>query len=533
MTNDSSNVAAVLRSFVVYGVCALLAIIVGVMMTNPLTYGSLGFMAFLCAFLFLPILLRWHHPLMIFAWNTPIVLFFIKGSPQLALAMIVLSLAVSVTERALGQRKFISAPQIAWPLIFLIGVVAITAKLTGGLGLKAFGSDVYGGKKYVFLIIGILGFFALAARPIPKKRARTYVTLYFGLAFIGCIGDLYQITPSVLHPIFWFIPPTVIDPNGFDIGTTRLTSTGWAATGLINALIACYGLRGIFRPDKLWRPALLLISIVLVFLGGFRSALIMTFATIGLQFFLEGLHRTKAMVFAVIFGLACAGVIIPFAHKLPFTFQRTLAFLPRSVITLNPMARMDAQASLDWRVDMWDALLPEIPKHLLLGKGYAISMEDYAVMGRNSAFREVDAAEQALALSSDYHNGPLSVILPFGIWGVIAFLWFTAASLWVMYRNYRYGDPELQTLNTFLFTIYAVHMFHFYIIFGDISSGMAIFTGLLGLSVAINRGVCRVPVKQVEPTIRFRAPDPARSLAPRPAFQSNGGSSPGSFRPRR
>jgi len=27
-------------------------------------------------------------------------------------------------------------------------------------------------------------------------------------------------------------------------------------------------------------------------------------------------------------------------------------------------------------------------------------------------------------LAGDYHNGPLSVIIPFGVFGVIAFVWF-------------------------------------------------------------------------------------------------------------
>ncbi len=178
MNNDPASIAAALRNIAVYAVCVVLAIVIGVLMTNPLTYSSLGFVGFLCAVLFLPVLLRWHHPLMIFCWNTPIVLFFIKGSPKLVLGLITVSLAFSIMERALNQRRFINVPQIAWPLLCMIGVVGITAKLTGGIGLHAFGSDVYGGKKYVFLIVAILGYFALVARPIPPEKARLYVTLY-------------------------------------------------------------------------------------------------------------------------------------------------------------------------------------------------------------------------------------------------------------------------------------------------------------------------------------------------------------------
>lgn len=515
MRNDSANVAALLRALAVYGVCGVLAIIIGVLMTNPMTYSALGFVGLVFAVLLLPVLLRWHHPIMIMTWGMPVSLFFIKGSPRLCLAMIFLSLVVSITERAVSQKRFIRVPQITWPLLFLLGVIVFTAKLTGGVGLRAFGSDVYGGKKYVFLVVGILGYFALTARAIPAKQARLFVMLYFLGGAINCIGDFASIAPSFLLPVFWVIPPQFYDPGDFQIGVTRLTGTAWGATAVINALIAYYGLRGIFLSGRWWRPAVFLVSLVLIFLGGFRSALVGTFAIILLQFFLEGLHRTKLMPFLVIFAIGSAVAVFPLASKLPFTFQRTLAFLPKEWIHLSPDARLSAEASTDWRIDMWEALLPEIPPHLLLGKGYAITMEDYQYMGVNSAFHAIDPSQQGLALANDYHSGPLSVILPFGIWGVIGVVWFFSAGMWVMYRNYRYSAPEMRILNTFLFTIYVISVVSFIVIFGDLSSGMADFTGLLGLSISVNRGVHRAPAKS---DVRVNMPFKSRAL--QPAFQA-------------
>jgi len=521
MTNDPANIAALLRTLIIYAVCVVLAIIIGVLMTNPLTYSSLGFVGVMCAVLFLPILLRWHHPLMIICWNAPVSCFFLKGDPKLFLVMIALSFTVSIVERALNQRHFLSVPQVTWPLIMMIVVVVITAKLTGGIGLKAFGSDVYGGKKYVFLGMAIVGYFALVARPIPPEKARRYVTLFFLVGAISFIGDFYSILPGFFHPLFWLIPPSVFTASGtFEVGTTRLVNTGWAAVAVTSALIAAYGLRGIFLSGKLWRPAVFFICIVLVGFGGFRSALVLVGSTVILQFFLEGLHRTRLALVFIIGSLACAAALVPLAPKLPYTFQRTLAFLPRSLVHLSPAARMEAESSLQWRIDMWDALLPQIPRHLLLGKGYAISMEDAQLMGNDTTFQSIDASQQSLALSGDYHNGPLSVILPFGLWGVIAFGWFLIASNWVMYRNFRYGDPSLQTLNTFLFTTYIIATMDFLFLFGSLADGMAGFAGVLGLSVCINRGVCRIPAQvassKLPVNIRFGN---VRSR-PRPALQN-------------
>ncbi|HTV39358.1 MAG TPA: O-antigen ligase family protein [Candidatus Sulfotelmatobacter sp.] len=515
MNNDPASVAAALRSLVVYAVCAVIAIIIGVLMTNPMTYSTMGFMAVLCVVLVIPILIKWHRPLMIACWCTPIVAFFIKGSPTLPLVMIALSLTASCVERAMGQKRFISVPQITWPLVFLIGVVAITAKLTGGIGLRAFGSDVYGGKKYVFLIVAILGYFAVSARPIPVEQARKYVILYFAGSLLCVVQDFFPVTPGFLHPIYWLIPPAAYSFNGpFQLGVTRLSGTGFAAVSAVNIMLIRYRLRGIFLSGKMWRPVAFFIFCILIFMGGFRSAIIGTAITLTLLFFVEGLHRTRLLPFVIIFALAGAAGMFALGSKLPYTFQRALCFLPESVVHLSSDARASADASWQWRVDMWKALLPQIPKHLVVGKGYAISVEDFQTeMGAGAAVRSIDPAQQALALSSDYHNGPLSVILPFGIWGAIGMVWFLLAGLWIMHRNYRYSIPELQGVNTFLFVAFIVTTISFY--GGSMANSMGGFTGLLGLSVAINRGVCRVPIR-VRQTVPFIKRPPREGLQPGP-----------------
>lgn len=516
MNNDPANVAAALRSLVVYAACAIIAIIIGVLMTNPMTYTSLGFIGVLCAVLFIPILIKWHRPLMIVSWYMPVMMFFIKGDPNLFLVMITVSLTATIVERAMGQKRFFHVPQITWPLVCLIGVVAVTAKLTGGLGLRAFGSEVYGGKKYIFLIVAILGYFAIASSPIPPEKARRYVFLYFAGGFLSVIQDFYPVMPHFLHGIYWLIPPLFYSfTDQFQVGVTRLAGTGTFGSAVTNVLIACYGLRGIFLSGKLWRPVVYFIAVILIFLGGFRSAIISAAAIFLILFFLEGLHRTRLLPFLVIFALLIVGLIIPLGSKLPFTFQRALAFIPPSVLHLRTDARASADDSWQWRVLMWKSLEPQIPKHLLLGKGYAISPEDFqAEMGAGAAVQSIDPAQQALALSSDYHNGPLSVVLPFGIWGVIAVVWFLAGSVWVTYRNYRYSAPELRTLNTFLFAAYAWTIVAFY--GGSLATNMNALTGLLGLSVAINRGVCRKPAEQPK-NIAFSMPPNRRGLRPAPA----------------
>ncbi len=205
--NNINNSSALFRSLIVYAVCVPMAVFVGWTLTNPLDYQSIGFIGVLTALLAFPLLMKWHYPLLIFSWACPVSLFFLPGHPNLFLPMVLASLSISVVERILNKEQpFLPSGGVRWPLIALLGVVIITAELTGGFGFRSMGSNVYGGKKYATLIIGILSFFAITARPIPKKYANLYITLYFAGSFVFFLMDLYPIIPEPLHFIYLLIP---------------------------------------------------------------------------------------------------------------------------------------------------------------------------------------------------------------------------------------------------------------------------------------------------------------------------------------
>jgi O-Antigen ligase len=430
------------------------------------------------------------------------------------LPMMALSLGISVLQRALNRdMRFIRVPQITLPLVLMVVVAAVTAKFTGGIGLHALGSEVMGGKKYVYLLAGILGYFALTARRIPPQDAGLYVALFFLPACANAISDLVSRLPGPFYWIYLILPA---NPYVFqDSGMLRLGGVSAAAVALFTYMLVRYGIRGIFLSGKWWRPVMLGLAFTGVFFGGFRSFVILCALIFAVQFFLEGLHRTRLLLVFGFTAMLAAVLCVPLADKLPRTFQRALSFLPLK--NIDPIARAEAQASLGWRIQMWTALLPEVPRHLLLGKGYAITEEDYEMMGP-TAFREADPSQQGLALSGDYHNGPLSVILPFGIWGVIAFLWFLIAGWWALHHNYRYGDPALRTINTALFALFIAKVIYFFFVFGALAGDMVILGSYVGLSVALNGGVSRRPAKAHAPQLIKGSPSPLVPSRLQPAF---------------
>jgi hypothetical protein len=523
---NNVNPSALLRTLVVYAFCVPLAMLVGYLLADPFQQVSMMFGAAIVAVLIFPLLMKWHYPLLILSFGMPVTLFFLPGRPSLFLAMVAASLTISVAERILDRnQRGLSVPSVRWSLLAFLAVVYVTAKLTGGFGLRSMGSDVYGGKKYIFLIIGILTFFAVAARPIPKKQANLYITLYFVGGFLSVIGDLFPLVPSPLRFIYLVIPPINAsggDMGGVILGQTRLAGVAGAAAALFYWMLARHGFRGNFLTGKIWRPLTVGVAFCLIFLGGFRSAVIGAVLVAGLIFFLEKLHRTGAILVVLMGGVLGGALLVPLAPHLPSTFQRARAFLPLDISTT---ARMDAEDSTQWRINMWTALLPQVPKYLLLGKGYAFSQETFnESMGQDAMFHSaIDAADNPLALSSDFHSGPLSVVLPMGIWGVLVWLWFWTAGFIVIWRNYHYGDPDLRHINMFLYAFFIEKCIMFLFIAGSMVDDVGAFAGVIGLSVAFNHGVRRRPAAAAfYPAAPPRPALGRQAVPPRPALPAAG-----------
>jgi O-antigen ligase len=136
-----------------------------------------------------------------------------------------------------------------------------------------------------------------------------------------------------------------------------------------------------------------------------------------------------------------------------------------------------------------------------LGKGYLINANDLA-MGYESQMRGLGSQWETAALAGDYHNGPLSLVIPLGGLGVLAFVAFLVAGGRALYLNYRNGIPELKIVNRFLLAYFCVRIFHYVVIFGSFYLDLFVFTGLVGLSLSLNGGVQKsAPEPETEPVV--------------------------------
>jgi hypothetical protein len=486
-----------LRSLVIWMLCLPLAIFLGYTLATPDDMGSFTVIVIVIGTLLSPLLLKYHHPLLVLSWNMSLIIFVLPGRPPLWMPLTLVTLVIATLQYAMKpEMKFIYVPSILWPLAALVLIVLITLRLTGGTGFQVLGSGVYGGRRYATLILAILGYFALTTRRIPLEKAGFYVFLFFMGGITMVVGDLAGIISPSFNFVFLMFPVENITALTNDVmGPTaigRWFALSWMSVSVFAAMLSYYGLKGtLFDLKRPWRAIVLLTFMVVGLFGGFRSVLILFMLTMLIQFFAEGMMHAKYAIPAFL-ALVLGGVLVAgFSSDLPPMVQRSMAFLP---IDIDPLIRMDAQVSIDWRIKMWQDMIPDIPKYLIVGKGYAINPNELEMTrftpGLNS---------EASQLSSDFHNGPLSVLLAFGIFGSAAFLWFLVAAFRVLYANYRYGNPLLSRYNTFLLSFFLARVVFFLTIFGSLYSDMAYFTGLLGLSVSLNGGVAKKPAPVVAP----------------------------------
>ena len=479
----------------IYSIALPAAIGVGYLLATPLELTSLAVVLVLTSTLCIPIFLRWYHPLMIFCWNATVTVFFLPGRPSLWMVMAVLGLGLAILNWIMDRQTWRQqVPAVSFTLILFALIVVITAKVAGGLGLYSFGSENYGGKGYFYILGAVAGYFALSSRAIPAAQAPLWVGVYFLAGLTAAVGDvLAHLGPStyflrLFFPGGQFNGQTAAETSGA-AGMLRLGGVSAACVVSYCFMLSRFGIRGIFDLGKPWRLLLFLLIIAASLLGGFRSVLAIMLMVFAVQFFFEGLLRTFLFPLFLIGGIIALLLLIPLADKLPASIQRTLSILP---VAVDPAIRIQAENSARWRLEMWNDLLPDLHKYLIMGKGYSIDPTEMYLTDE-SVKRGLLPEYANSMLAGDYHSGPLSLYVPFGSVGVIGFALFLFASTRVLYRNYRYGDPALARINTFLLSLFVARIIAFVFIFGAISSELYCFTGLIGLSVALNGGGKNVP----------------------------------------
>src|SRR5207302_8805717 len=135
-------------------------------------------------------------------------------------------------------------------------------------------------------------------------------------------------------------------------------------------------------------------------------------------------------------------------------------------------------------------MLPDVPKYLWLGKGFTFNGADL-YLTQEGMSRGFYSNYETSIIVGNYHQGILTVIIPFGVWGMIGLFGFVTAALRFLYLNYRNGDASLKIANTLLLSVFFARLMMYFTIYGQFDSDLPYLVGLVGLSLSLNGGVRR------------------------------------------
>ena len=177
-----------------------------------------------------------------------------------------------------------------------------------------------------------------------------------------------------------------------------------------------------------------------------------------------------------------------FARHLPFGFQRMMAWIPFVDILIE--AKISARTTLEWRWEMWQKLLPIVPDYLFIGRGLGFDhISAYSVMTLDPGTRH-----PFFIATHQYHNGPLYLLIDYGLVGLICGLGFMLTSIvrhWRVAKSSNWTDPFFQNAHTVFLASFMAHFILYWGVFGDLETIVTMLKWLAILEVVYFVGNAR------------------------------------------
>src|SRR5438132_1555990 len=147
------------RGLLIFALCLPLAVLLGFMLADPMMGSNLMIVGAAISALFIPLLLKLHHRILIWCAGAMVIAFFLPGQPFIWIVVAGLSFAISIISRPLIKNKIkpVWEPIFLLSLILVFSAIIVTAFRTGGIGMRVLGSAMFGGRKYVSLLASLIG----------------------------------------------------------------------------------------------------------------------------------------------------------------------------------------------------------------------------------------------------------------------------------------------------------------------------------------------------------------------------------------
>jgi hypothetical protein len=333
-------------------------------------------------------------------------------------------------------------------LFLLIGFMAILTwhGIHDRFGMRFLGSNVWGGRNYINVYVGLAAFFVVQSIPIKSKIWAKLPYLILALTLfdlmIAVITTIFPASIYKIYPFYSAVSVAGIEEivTGTSVETARLGGFGNFGYTLIALVLASVSLRQILKPPILFRLVTLTVGAVAVLVSSFRSAV---FNTVGVLF-VAGIRDLKWGVLLLLLGLTAMllglSVVNSDFIQLPKQVQRSVAFIPGK---WDADMKANATSSNEFRREVWAIWRQDyFPAHPWIGRGFGFRSE----WAKESIYKYDPNAYRQVVEVGNIHNGFFATVDTFGIIGAIFFVvWnlrLLARTIRVPFaRNDRSGVP--------------------------------------------------------------------------------------------
>lgn len=354
--------------------------------------------------------------------------------------------------------------------LLLFTAVIILHMYVRGVSFALFRGTGVGGAGYVYILIPIL-FCALSTR--VDLEARDVRRLFWLLAIAASLPFFVQISYVQTGGRTYFLNKFIRAGLG-DVGAVIEENLEGARLSSASYLGSVLVMIGLVRPTKNRFFSLLLIAtgIFVTSLSGYRNYIFREGAIVAFWFWIRSRHRWSIVITGAVVGLVVFAALYGIMPFLPVHSQRALAFIPFLPVTQE--AAYMAEASINWRLELWKISTPHIPEFFWIGRGLATDVFAEGVAYQRSGFY---GTREFYYIMHNYHSGFLSFILDFGILG---FITGTGALVSMAIAGWRglklcLGREDLLSRFTAYSSIVVIYWsFSYFFIYGSVSGSLPV-----------------------------------------------------------
>jgi O-antigen ligase len=367
-------------------------------------------------------------------------------------------------------RKFGNSFTFAHKLLIGFMLLVLATGMARGFGIRFFGSDLWGGYIYVKLILASLVVFTLPTIPLSNGEWRAAIVAMGLLSLIPTIANLLVMGGFSYNIIQLFVQTgqSVAEEMSYaqnGIGVGRLTTAGMSAQFILLSVLALQPARKIFDLRSPWVGLLVGFTIILSVFSGFRLMTASLLICLFIAAWLQRMFAPKYVILGAAASLVLLATIYQVSDILPPSIQRSISWLPG--IQISQVASADAAGTVSWRLELWQDAVSEIPSYFWLGKGFAFNGEAL----QQTVMMDPDSPQWAL-ITGAYHNGYLSLLLLFGIGGLLLglALLITIAIRHLKITRQRWNNPSLHRVHQAFLTFTLASLLIYLTVYGDVSA---------------------------------------------------------------